>query len=208
MKSLANRGLATGASRIVLFCLLGQAHGQGTMQIGFQNQMAPAPYYESDMWFGRLYAGPEVLWLTPSGMSGYPDNGTRYLQMPTGTGLEFGFSSFTLFDLVSVDLAELHSSWPGPVAVHVVGYKPQYEIAGTIDFTTDGVNDGPGGAADFQTFTFDGRFQNLWRVQITTDRFSIDNVVIGGVPEPSANGLLLLAAACAFGRSRIKRRRP
>jgi hypothetical protein len=206
-QSPINRVSTLLAAALMLSGLV-QCQGQGTMQVGFEGQMnRDARYYESGMWFGGLNPGPEVLWIASSGLTGFPDDGTQYLRVPGSLGLEFGFSSSTLFNLDSLDLAENHISVPGPVTVHVVGYRPQYEIAGTVDLTTDGINDGPGGLPDFQTFSLDSRFQNLWRVQITTSSFSLDNVSISGVPEPSTGALVLLAAACAFGRSRIKRRR-
>jgi hypothetical protein len=203
------RSIYVLAAVLVLF-LLG-VHGwcQGTMTIGFEGQKNPdGHYYESGIWFGGLNPGPQVLLLMGSGTSGFPGNGTQYLMVPGAIGLEFGTTFSTLFNLESVDLAENSTSVPGSLTVHVVGYRPQYEIAGTVDFTTDGINDGPGGVQDFQTFSLDSRFQNLWRVQITTSSFSLDNVVISGVPEPSTGALVLLAAACAFGRSWIKRTRP
>jgi hypothetical protein len=204
---------------VCLTCFLAPCRGQGSMTIGFEGTAfpgAPQPqppgtistisqYTESGMRF-RTPAGPQTLALVGGGISANPENGTAYLQLHAP--LEFQFVSPAAFDLLSLDLAEYSTNLTGPVTAHVVGYGLQGQVVGTTDLTTDGVNDGTGPLADFQMFTLDSRFRNLFRVQITSEFWSIDNVVIGGVPEPSAGGLLLLAAACAFGRSWVKRRRP
>ena len=208
-QSPINRALALVAAALMLSGLV-HCQGQGTMQFTFEG-MAPgsfgtiSAYSESGMQFWNPY-GPQNLARVGSGLSGAPDNGTAYLQVTTGARLAFRFTDFSLFNLVSLDLAEYATSLPGPVSLHVVGYRNDMTTAIT-DITTDGINDGTGPLQDFQTFHFDSTFASLYQVEILTDRFSIDNVVVG-IPEPSAAGLLLLAAACAFGRSWIKRRRP
>ncbi len=194
------------APAVALLCLVAQCHGQGTMTIGFEGHMSPlGGYRESGMIFYNT-AGPEVPTLLPSGHSGYPDNGTQYLGSGGGDLLTFRFDTVptTYFDLVSLDLAE---DFPVPVTLQVIGY-PVMSQAVTNMITTDGIMDGPGGQPDFQTFYFDAAFQHVNRIQITTDRWYLDNVLISGVPEPSAGALVLLGAACAFGRSRMRRRRP
>jgi len=194
----------------VLLSVLTPCFGQGTMTVAFEGQPPGtfgtiSAYSESGMQFWNPY-GPQNLARVGSGLSGAPDNGTAYLQVTTGARLAFRFTDFSLFNLVSLDLAEYATSLPGPVSLHVVGYRNDMTTAIT-DITTDGINDGTGPLQDFQTFHFDSTFASLYQVEILTDRFSIDNVVVG-IPEPSTGGLLLLGAACAFGRSRIKRRRP
>ena len=59
---------------------------------------------------------------------------------------------------------------------------------------------------DFQTLSFDSRFTDLYRIDILTDRFSLDNVLLSGVPEPSSGALVLLGAACAIAFRRAVRR--
>lgn len=195
------------APAIVLLCLVVQCQGQGTMTVRFEGQTSPlGGYRESGMIFQNAFGGPEVLTLVQSGWTGYPDNGSQYLGSGGVDLLTFGFntSPTTYFNLVSLDLAEL---FPVPVTLQVIGY-PAMSAPVTNTITTDGIMDGPGGQPDFQTFSFDASFQHLNRVQITTDQWYLDNVLISGVPEPSAGALVLLGAACAFGRSRIKRRTP
>lgn len=166
-------------------------------------------YYEGSMQFRSTPMG--ALYLGSSGRTGFPDNGTGYLETPDagsfGDGVTFGptnaFPASAPFDLISFDAAEFGSL--GPTLLTVVGWKP---MAGTVTnlFTTDGINDGTGPLQDFQTFNLDSSFVNLFRVDIY-GRFSLDNVVISSIPEPSTSALLFLATACAFGRSRIRRMR-
>jgi len=224
-KSLRNgRSLLAGGKRInavvagglALFCLVARCSGQGTMTVRFEGPPFPgatypqppgttspiSQYSESGMRFWDP-SGPQPLVLSGGGMTWAPENGTAYLRVISG-GVAFGFNSLALFDLVSLDLAEFSTGLPGPVTVHVVGYRVQDQIAGTVDLTTDGVNDGTGPLADFQTFTFDDRFRNLYRVELSTGGFSLDNVVVGGIPEPSAGGLVLLGALCGLGWRRLR----
>jgi hypothetical protein len=192
---------------LVLSWPLAKCQGQGTMQFNFDGQppgtwVSAGSYSESGMTFWNPY-GPQGFARVGSGVSWGPDNGSAYLQTTTGANLVFGFytSPTTYFNLVSFDVAEYDTSLSGPVTLHVVGYRAQHAPV-VMDFTTDGINDGPGGLPDFQTLYFNSEFVQLNRVEILTDRWSIDNVVISGVPEPSTGALLLLGAACALGRLR------
>jgi hypothetical protein len=69
-------------------------------------------------------------------------------------------------------------------------------------FSLDGINYGTGLLQDFQAFQPDSSFINLYRVDIYGG-FSLDNLVISDVPEPSAGALALLGAACAFWFKRL-----
>ena len=105
-----------------------------------------------------------------------PDNGTAYLQAALGDSLEFSFLNRAVFDVVSVDLAEYSTVVPDAVTVHFVGYRQDGSMV-TVNFTTDGIIDGTGPLADFETFTFDDRFTGLTRVEIP-DFGSLDNLVV------------------------------
>jgi hypothetical protein len=203
-KSPSNRALALVAAALV-FSGLVHCQGQGTMTVRFEGQTSNGQYSESGMLFWNAY-GPEHVALLQSGWSGYPDNGSQYLGSGGVDLLTFRFDTVptTYFNLVSLDLAE--GIYAGPSTLQIIGY-PAMSAPVTNTITTDGIMDGPGGQPDFQTFYFGTDFQHVNRIQITTDRWCLDNVVISGVPEPSAGALVLLGAACAFGRSRIERRR-
>jgi hypothetical protein len=86
-----------------------------------------------------------------------------------------------------------------------VGYHPDGSAI-TNRFTTDGIIDGTGPLADFQTFNFNGLgFTDLTRVEIPTSGWSLDNLVVA-TPEPAGNGLLLLGGAMCFAWRACKRR--
>jgi len=193
-------------------CLALHAWGQGTMQSMFEGRErgtadAVGIYTESGMRFWNSY-GPQNLLLNGGGIDWSPENGTGFLQVPIGARLVFGFYTFpgTPFSLLSFDAAEFATNYLGPVSLSVVGYKGM-DVTVTNVFTTDGINDGTGPLTDFQTFHLDSQFADLYRVEILSDRFSIDNVLIGGVPEPSVCALVLLGTTCAFGQSWIRSRR-
>ena len=115
----------------------------------------------------------------------------------------FGLYDGSVFDLVSVDLAEYSTVVPAAVTVPFIGYRPDGNtVVGS--FTTDGIMDGNGPLADFQTFYFDSRFRGLTRVEIPAYGWSLDNLFVS-VPEPSAGGLLFLGAA--LGGLRFFRRK-
>ena len=84
------------------------------------------------------------------------------------------------------------------------GYRPDGSMV-TTDVTTDGIIDGTGPLADFQTFNFQG-FTGLSRVEIPTYGWSLDNLQVSfNVPEPASAALLLAGGSllCA-----LRRRRP
>ncbi len=203
-QSPINRALAIASA--LVFSGLVQCQGQGTMQVGFDGQprgtsSTAGVYYESGMRFWNP-SGYHSLLINGGGISpAYPDNGTSYLQPSGGAGgLAFRFDSYAVFGLASFDLAEYSTNSLAPITIHITGYGPQDQVVATTDVTSDSIN--------FQTFMFDARFANLCRVEISGDPWSLDNVVISGVPEPSTGALLVLAAACAVGRFWMRRDRP
>ena len=125
-----------------------------------------------------------------------------------------------LFTLNSVDVAEL---WlPGQSLsdfrdVVFTGFQQGGGML-SLTFTLDGIRDGTGGVADFQTLAFMG-WTNLQSFSVTGVNangafgdYSIDNIVFdaaGGVPEPSTWALLVLGfgAAGAAMRRRATRGR-
>ncbi len=184
---------------------------QGTMTITFtgpppgqHTQSGANPYNDpSGMQFGSLT--PQSLYLNGGGIPGYPNNGTTYLEIPAGS-MRFGFNVFPPtqsypFNLVSFDAAEYASF--GPQTLEVVGYQiPQVMgplITVTNYFTVS--------SQIFQTFYLDSSFQNVFRVDVLNASWSLDNVVISGVPEPSTGSLALVGAVGAVAWSRFRRTR-
>lgn len=190
-----------------LLFAMAQCYGQGTLTpITFDGPPSIAPntamivgsYYESGMSFTPV--DPSAPWAgfvrrNGAGAYGYyPDNGTAYLQADVGSSLLFDFNNGSLFNLVSVDLAEYSTVVPDAVTVHFVGYRQDGSTV-TTDFTTDGIIDGPGPLNDFQPFYFSPEFSALSRVEIPTIGWSLDNLVVSyGVPEPGTGALVLLGA--------------
>lgn len=128
------------------------------------------------------------------GNSFSPENSTAYLQAGLGSSLMFSLLDGRTFDLISVDIAEYSTLFPNPLTVHFIGYRSDGSIV-TTDLTTDGVIDGTGPLADFQTFYFDSRFSNLSRVEIPTTGWSLDNLIITPVPEPGSAVLIVLGGS-------------
>jgi len=113
------------------------------------------------------------------------------------------------FALISIDYAE----WVGTNSARKIT-ATGFRVGGTIvsaDLFLDGIFDGQGGAADFQTFNFDSTWTNLLSVKLvgsnaltgTLNYFAIDNLVVSdAVPEPAT--LTLVGFGCAY---MIRRRR-
>jgi hypothetical protein len=115
----------------------------------------------------------------------------------------FNFANGSVFSVLSVDLAEYSTVVPDAVTVEFIGYHPDGSTV-TTSFTTDGIIDGSGPLADFQTFHFTG-FTDLTRVEIPTYGWSLDNLVVS-VPEP-ASGTVLALGGLLLGAWRLRRQR-
>jgi len=160
-------------------------------------------YYESGMSFRPIGASAFVR-VGANPRPERPDDGSAYLQATLGDSLMFSLTNGSVFGLVSVDLAEYSTVVPYAVTVAFIGYRSDGSTV-TNSFTTDGIIDGTGPLADFQTFHFDNQFTGLARVQIPTYGWSLDNLFVS-VPEPTA-AALLVAGALTLGALRLRNRR-
>jgi len=89
--------------------------------------------------------------------------------------------------------------------VQFIGYQTD-ETTVTTEFTTDGIIDGTGPLADFQTFYFDERFSDLVKFEVSNYGYALDNLTVA-VPEPSLANLLLVGACALYVFRRAKRSR-
>jgi len=144
--------------------------------------------------------------------SDLPSNETNYVGSESPSITTMAATDGATFSLISIDLAELFVGREGYDDVRIDGILLGGGTA-TSMFTLDGVNDGPGGEADFETFLLSGGFSNLTSIVLTaTDssnpRFSFDNIVVDtmmttSVPEPGTLALLGVGlAGIGFARKR------
>ena len=177
------------------------ASGQGTLQITFDGPPSQPPgtqfgvtsYSESGMFFTPIDTNTAGSQFTRNGggISGYPDNGTPYLQ--AGDPLAFSFTDGSPFGLASVDLAGYSSVVPD-FTIDFVGYLVG---GGTVtnSFSGTGIN--------FQTFHFNPDFNDVTRVEIDAPDWSLDNLVVS-VPEPGVFALLTLGVVIFARRHLMK----
>jgi hypothetical protein len=86
-----------------------------------------------------------------------------------------------------VDLAEYSTVVPEAVTVRFIGYRLDGSTV-AAECTTDGIIDGTGPLADFQTFSFQG-FTSISRLEIFASYASIDNFVIRVGPDQDDDGI-------------------
>jgi len=205
---VALRAVLLGA----LLLISSSVFGQGTLQITFDGPPVVAPgagilitnYSESGMVFMPLKGLGSLARFGP-GYPSDPQNGSAFLKAGLGGSLMFSFANNSVFDLVSVDLAEYSTVFANqPVTISFVGY---YSDGGTVttSFTTDGIIDGTGPLADFQTFNFNSKdWSNLSRVEIPSYGWSLDNLVVT-VPEPGVFSLFGLGTFAMIARRFYRR---
>ncbi len=125
------------------------------------------------------FTGPNGFAQYDSGRDRCPDNGTAYLQFTSGPPRTLVFNNvYSIpFTLHSVDLAEYSTFFDEPWTITFTGHKTDGSTV-TEQFTVDGVIDGPGPLADFETFFLGGEFTDLSYVEVPTTRYALDNVVV------------------------------
>ena len=190
---------------LLLAVVATKCNAQGTMTYTFEGTPSgtlanSGAYLVPGMEF--YPGGVGSLWLSGGGVSGHPDNGSGYLFMPDGY-LSF-MSPGNYFRFISFDAAEYANSL-SPITLAVIGF-PAMSSPVTNYFTLDGINDGTGPQKDFQTFYLSTDFINLLGVSFSYGKWSVDNVVVSGVPEPTTGSLALVGAGGAVAWSRFRRK--
>jgi hypothetical protein len=134
---------------------------------------------------------------TDTGFLDNPDNGSAFIQYRDYSSVNFGMANNSLFDLVSIDLAELDFDKAIPTTVTFMAQRPGSVMVST-SFTTDGLL---GAGSDFETFFFGDAFRGVEYVYIAdgSDLFSFDNINITTVPLPAASWLFLSGLMGVFG---------
>jgi hypothetical protein len=211
------KGRAASLAVAALFCLPLQSRAQGTFQsltITFDGPPLQRPgtqylvqqYDESGVWFLPI-PGSDGFVRNGGGITGYPEDGTAYVQSIMGGSPMFGLDDGSSFDPVSVDLAEYSDVVRDPVTVHFVGYRQDGTVL-TDDITTAGIFNGV--APVFKTFSFDPAFSALVRVEIApVVPWSLDNLVVSyGVPEPGTGTLVVVGAGMLGLRLLRRKARP
>ena len=151
-----------------------------------------------------LTATPFLLRRNGGSNTGFPENGSAYLQLALGDSLEVFQDSGEVFTPISVDLAEYSDLFAAVMSVGFTGYFSSGPPV-TTSFSLDGIIDGTGPMADFETFLFPSSFENIIRLESTTNFFSADRLIVS-VPEPGRAALLLLGLMLAVA-SRQRRTR-
>jgi hypothetical protein len=176
---------------ILVLLATAACRGQGIIQITFDgpppvapsSQIASTQYIESGMIFRPISSlGSRNFARNGGGIVGFPDNGTAFVQAAFFQSLMFNSTNSSLFGVASVDLAGYSYILPD-FNVPFVGYRPD----GSTMITTFS-----GTGTNFQTFSFPSDFSGFTRVEIPTDSWSLDNLVIQPIPEPSSFALFVL----------------
>ena len=199
MRKMAYTILMLGCSLAV------RSHSQGIIQITFDGPPTIPPeasysitnYEELGMAFRPLPASPAnspTFSRVGPGFPEDPQNSTGYLRAALTQSLMFNRINNSLFNLVSVDLAEYGTAFQQPITVQFIGYYADGSTVST-SFTTDGIIDGTGPLQDFQNFLFPNKeWSGLRRVDVPGWGWSLDNLVVS-VPEPATWSLVVCGAA-------------
>lgn len=151
-------------------------------------------YYEDSVTFTPIAVGEQFV-RAGGGVSFFPENGTTYILQGfnnTLAGYRDQLPTPSHFGLYSVDLSEFSTLYDFPRTIQFVGYLFDGSTVST-EFTTDGIIDGTGLLADFQTFYFDSQFNDIVRFEVPTHTYAMDNLVFFDViPEPTTGALLIV----------------
>lgn len=161
----------------------------------------------------HLVSSPWELPFVNDGLS-FPSNGTQYIGLDT-TEIVMKKIDGGAFSISRFDAAEgfMHGGILDFIARKlridgsIVGGGT---VTSIVDF--DGINDGTGPLADFETFTLPITFTNLSSItfrSLTASGvpgnvvFSVDNIAVTAVPEPTTSILMMAGLGMLFARRTI-----
>lgn len=145
-------------------------------------------YTENGVKFGGAFTHTDV------GLPGNPFNETAFIQYEGYSSMNIGMANGGLFNLLSIDIAELNMDTGGPASVTFIAQRPG-SVMVSATFTTDGIINGTAG--DFETFYFGDDFKGVHYVYIADAlkdsiyTYSFDNIHVSAVPLPAAAWLFL-----------------
>jgi hypothetical protein len=183
--------------------------GAATINLDFDHPISQVPgvgvgvetYDQSGFEFRDPTGTGSLIWNGPGeGQSPQASDGTSTLSVSSQGALELSSLDGSTFSLLSIDLSEYSTVFAVPKVVPIFGDRADGTTV-SIEFTTDGVIDGVGGLADFQTFTLPAEFRNLVRVRVPTFAFALDNVIVE-TPEPRGVATLAAVALAVYGLRR------
>jgi hypothetical protein len=148
---------------------------------------------------GFIHCDSNPLWgYDPVGDSAY----LKFLIRPEQPMI-FKSTNDMRFELYSVDLAEYSIYEHGnSKSVTFIGHKNDGSIVTQI-FALDGLIDRAGPIDDFETFVFKDNFTNLCYVEIPTLGYSLDNLYLSIIPEPST--ILFIITGIGFVTRRVQK---
>ncbi len=170
---------------------------------------------------GFTFAGQHFHIVDSPAAFGGVANGTQYLaaEAAGGLGKPVNFSKVGggVFSLNGADIAELWLPGNANNDFLTVVFTGTVSGGGTLTqtFTLDGLRDGAGGIADFQTVSFTG-WNNLTSVNVTGRNaqgafgdYSIDNLVVNAVTGavPEASTWMMMIAGLGIAGAAMRRRR-
>ena len=165
--------------------------------------LAPNPYLEGAYKFTAHGAQP--LFVFTGTESSVASDGTKAASQPIHSpDIDLARIDGQAFSLLSLDIGELLIRRPDSTA-KLVTFTGTLSGGGTVvaSFVPDGIADGPGGVADFESFALPATFRNLLNVKITAtggvgdSGFQMDNLKLERVPEPASVAIWGMLGVCA-----------